>query len=87
MLLFSAQAAEAPPFPFGRKRRQKGPFCTASGGTGMLLNPFDVFGEAHKNSTAHAVSNSLCARFSAKAEKSPHEPAESARSLPPLTYW
>ncbi|HIT53749.1 MAG TPA: hypothetical protein IAD07_07390 [Candidatus Fimivicinus intestinavium] len=31
---YSAQAAEAPPFPFGRKRRQKGPPCTASGGTG-----------------------------------------------------
>ncbi len=81
MIYFPAQAAGAPPFPLGRKRRQKGPFCTASGGTGMLLNPFDMFGEAHKTrpltrpQTFWAFAFSLCEKVPSRARRKFAEPA------------
>ena len=68
-----AQAARALPFPFGRKRKQKGPFCTAlrqqkDGGT---LKPVR---RTFPNSTIHIVSNTWEGSFLPYGQKSPHEP-------------
>ena len=51
-----AQAARALPFPLGRKRKQKGPFCTArrQREDGATLKPVR---RTFPNSTIHIVSN------------------------------
>ena len=57
-----AQAARALPFPLGRKRKQKGPFCTArrQRQDGATLKP--VRRDAQKLAASRR-SNNLCARF------------------------
>ena len=57
----------------------------ASGGTGMFLSPFEVFGKAPKI-LGHSRGLKQFGRLLAcrAAGKSPHEPAETAQSLPPL---
>ena len=80
-----AQAARALPFPFGRKRKQKGPFCTAhrqreNGATNQSLRR-----DAQKLAASRRSDN-LCARFFTARDaikKSPHEPrSEQSAMLP-----
>ena len=80
-----AQAARALPFPLGRKRMQKGPFCTAlrQRKDGATNQP--VRRDAQKLAASRR-SNNLCARFftaRSAMKKSPHEPRRKIlRALP-----
>ena len=68
-----AQAARALPFPFGRKRKQKGPFCTAR----RQQKDRDTLKPVRRtfpNSTIHIVSNTWEGSFLPYGQKSPHEP-------------
>ena len=77
-----AQAARAHPFPLGRKRKQKGPFCTAlrqrkDGGTLKTVR------RTFPNSAAHAASDTWEGSFLPYGQKSPHEPrSQILRALP-----
>ncbi len=68
-----AQAARAHPFPLGRKRKQKGPFCTAlrQRKDEATLKPVR---RTFPNSTIHIVSNTWEGSFLPFGQKSPHEP-------------
>jgi len=71
-----AQAARALPFPFGRKRKQKGPFCTALRQQQNEATLKAVRRDAQKLAASRR-SNNLCARFftaQGAMKKSPHEP-------------
>ena len=60
--LVRAQAARALPFPFGRKRKQKGPFCTAlrQRKNEATIQPVR---RTFPNSTPHGVSNTWKGSF------------------------
>ncbi len=80
-----AQAARALPFPFGRKRKQKGPFCTALRQREDRDTLKPVRRDAQKLAASRR-SNNLCARFftaRGAMKKSPHEPrSQILRVLP-----
>jgi len=70
-----AQAARALPFPLGRKRKQKGPFCTALRQRQNEATLKAVRRGAQKLAASRR-SNNLCARFFTARDavkKSPHE--------------
>jgi len=72
--LARAQAARALPFPFGRKRKQKGPFCTAlrQRKNSATIQPVR---RTFPNLTIHIVSNTWeDLFFTLRRKKSPHEP-------------
>ena len=71
--LVRVQAARALPFPFGRKRKQKGPFCTAhrQRKEGDTIKPVR---RTFPNSTIHIVSNTWEGSFLPYGQKSSHEP-------------
>ena len=80
-----AQAAQALPFPFGRKRKEKGPFCTAL----RQRKDYDTIKPVRRGAQKLAASrrsNNLCARFFTARDamkKSPHEPRiEQSAMLP-----
>ncbi len=80
-----AQAARALPFPLGRKRKQKGPFCTAL----RQQKDGDTLKAVRRDAQKLAASrrsNNLCARFftaRGAMKKSPHEPrSQILRVLP-----
>ena len=77
-----AQAARALPFPFGRKRKQKGPFCTAlrQREHEATIKPVR---RTFPNSAAHAASDTWEGSFLPYGQKSPHEPrSEQSAVLP-----
>jgi len=76
------QAARALPFPFGRKRKQKGPFRTAlrQQENEATIKPVR---RTFPNSTIHIVSNTWEGSFLLYGQKSPHEPrSEQSAMLP-----
>ena len=83
--LVRAQAARALPFPFGRKRKQKGPFRTARRQQKDRDTLKPVRRDAQKLAASRR-SNNLCARFFTARDamkKSPHEPrSEQSAMLP-----
>ena len=77
-----AQAARALPFPFGRKRKQKGPFRTAlrQRQNEATIKPVR---RTFPNSTPHGVSNTWEGSFLPYGQKFPHEPRRKIlRALP-----
>ena len=80
-----AQAARGLPFPFGRKRKQKGPFCTALRQREDRATTEPVRRDAQKLAASRR-SNNLCARFFTArnaVKKIPHEPrSEQSVMLP-----
>ena len=83
--LVRAQAARALPFPLGRKRKQKGPFCTALRQREDRATLKAVRRDAQKLAASRRSDN-LCARFftaRGAVKKSPHEPrSQILRVLP-----
>ena len=83
--LVRAQAARALPFPLGRKRKQKGPFCTALRQRQNEATLKAVRRDAQKLAASRRSDN-LCARFftaRGAMKKSPHEPrSQILRVLP-----
>ena len=83
--LVRAQAARALPFPFGRKRKQKGPFCTAL----RQQKDRDTLNAVRRDAQKLAASrrsDNLCARFFTARDavkKSPHEPRSKRSAMLP----
>jgi len=80
-----AQAARALPFPFGRKRKQKGPFRTALRQRKDRATLKAVRRDAQKLAASRR-SNNLCARFFTARDamkKSPHEPRSKQSAVLP----
>ena len=77
-----AQATRVLPFPLGRKRKQKGPFCTALRQQ-KDGNTLKTVRRTFPNSTIHIVSNTWEGSFLPYGQKSPHEPrSEQSAVLP-----
>ncbi|MCI6400270.1 MAG: hypothetical protein MR815_00325 [Oscillospiraceae bacterium] len=80
-----APAARALPFPLDRKRKKKGPFCTALRQRQNEATIKTVRRDAQKLAASRR-SNNLCARFftaRVAVKKSPHEPRSKRSAMLP----